>query len=141
MDKKTDAPVFSVNFNEVPMTNSNTSPNNSQLWENSFLKKHLESKSFSHVPLRKAIMSFFSENPSELSALLQSRTLFYWLSNTRFCSKCGAKNQATKGGTVLQCSKCNIQHFPKIEPASIMLIHNRENNAAILGRQAAWEPG
>jgi NAD+ diphosphatase len=47
-----------------------------------------------------------------------------------------------EAGHVRRCTNaaCDAQHFPRTDPAVIMLVHDR-NERCLLGRQAAWPQG
>jgi NAD+ diphosphatase len=40
---------------------------------------------------------------------------------------------------VRHCPECDYQSFPRLDPAIIVLVH--DGKAALLGRQASWQPG
>ncbi len=77
----------------------------------------------------------------EAGIMGQARMFLHWHARTRFCSICGGRNTAAEGGAVRLCTACKAQHFPKIEPAVIMLLVDREKDRCLLGRQASWAPG
>ena len=53
-----------------------------------------------------------------------ARSLVFWHGRHRFCANCGAATVAAEGGHVRQCTNpaCNSQHFPRTDPAVIMLV-------------------
>lgn len=65
-----------------------------------------------------------------------------WLTRTRFCPRCGAALVPELAGHVLRCTACKREHFPRIEPAVIMLITHGEPGAAdekcLLGSGHTW---
>lgn len=67
-----------------------------------------------------------------------------WLSRTRFCARCGGALEPELSGHVLRCTSCSREHFPRIEPAVIMLITDGEPGAAeercLLGSGLKWGP-
>lgn len=75
------------------------------------------------------------------SILAYARAMAYWHQRHRFCGACGAPTESRQAGHVRVCtrSECGIQHFPRTDPAVIMLIH--DGDRIILGRQAVWPPG
>jgi NAD+ diphosphatase len=80
--------------------------------------------------------------PADEAGLLgYARALISWRSGHRFCGRCGAKTEPTKGGHVLVCGNpgCRREQFPRIDPAIIVLVSDGER--ALLGRQASWPPG
>ena len=56
--------------------------------------------------------------------LAYARGLAHWHSRHGFCANCGAATVAAEGGHVRQCTNpaCNSQHFPRTDPAVIMLV-------------------
>ncbi|MBV8521923.1 MAG: NAD(+) diphosphatase [Acetobacteraceae bacterium] len=60
--------------------------------------------------------------PEEASVLAHARGLMYWRQRSRFCNNCGAPCEPTAAGHVLVCTQCNAQHFPRTDPAVIMLV-------------------
>ncbi|CAA9350334.1 MAG: NADH pyrophosphatase, decaps 5'-NAD modified RNA [uncultured Nocardioidaceae bacterium] len=62
-----------------------------------------------------------------------------WHRTHRFCPRCGAILEVGAGGHVLECTGCGRDHFPRTDPAVIMLVTDGER--ALLGRQASWPPG
>ncbi|WP_300681955.1 NAD(+) diphosphatase [Nocardioides sp.] len=67
-----------------------------------------------------------------------------WLAATRFCSRCGGPLVLQSSGHVLVCSDGH-QHFPRTDPAVIMLITHGEpgspEEACLLGRKGEWPVG
>lgn len=56
------------------------------------------------------------------------------------CSRCGAATDAAQAGHVRVCPACGATHFPRTDPAVIMLVTDAEDRA-LLGHQAAWPAG
>jgi NAD+ diphosphatase len=77
----------------------------------------------------------------EGSLLAYARGLTWWHSRTRFCGVCGAPTASAEAGHVRRCTnlECNASHFPRTDPAVIMLVH--DGDRALLGRQKVWVPG
>lgn len=63
-----------------------------------------------------------------------------WHSTHRFCSACGAPTRSVEAGHQRYCDNCGTPHFPRTDPAVIMLITDGQDRA-LLGRQAAWPQG
>jgi NAD+ diphosphatase len=70
-----------------------------------------------------------------------ARGLMFWHGRTRFCSACGSRTESVHGGHVRRCAnpECGIDHFPRTDPAVIVLVTHGE--ACLLGRQRAWPAG
>ena len=73
--------------------------------------------------------------------LAYARGISYWHGRHRFCGVCGSATRSEDGGHVRRCTSpsCNVQHFPRTDPAVIMLVHDGER--CLLGRQRAWPAG
>ena len=68
----------------------------------------------------------------DATLLATARAMLHWRSQTKFCSVCGHPNRPIRGGYVMQCTQCNTQHFPRTDPAVIMLV--TRNNKLLLGQ-------
>ena len=75
------------------------------------------------------------------SILAYARGLMHWHRRHRFCGRCGAPTESRKGGHLRVCSRasCGLEHFPRTDPAVIMLVHDDES--CVLGRRPGWPPG
>jgi NAD+ diphosphatase len=60
--------------------------------------------------------------PGEASVLAHARGLMHWRTRHRFCGICGAACAPRSAGHVMICTGCNTQHFPRTDPAVIMLV-------------------
>ena len=60
--------------------------------------------------------------PGEASVLAHARGLMHWRTRHRFCGACGALCAPRSAGHVMVCAACNSQHFPRTDPAVIMLV-------------------
>ncbi len=80
--------------------------------------------------------------PRDDGALLAyARGLIHWHSRHRFCGVCGHGTVSEQAGHQRRCRnpECAAVHFPRTDPAVIMLIH--DGDRIILGRQSQWPPG
>jgi NAD+ diphosphatase len=80
--------------------------------------------------------------PRQEGALLAyARGIAYWHERHRFCGLCGAPTLSAEGGHVRRCSNaaCATSHFPRTDPAVIMLVHDGER--CLLGRKPGWPTG
>jgi NAD+ diphosphatase len=55
------------------------------------------------------------------------------------CSRCGAATDVARGGSVRRCPEDGSEHFPRTDPAVIVLVS--DGKRALLGRQAVWPAG
>lgn len=70
--------------------------------------------------------------------LAYARGLCHWHSRHGFCGVCGAPTKSTAGGHVRVCTNpsCATEHFPRTDPAVIMLI--TDGDRCLLGHHARW---
>ena len=71
--------------------------------------------------------------------LVHAVGLANWHAVHTHCPRCGAPTRSTRGGSVRQCEADGSQHFPRTDPAVIMLVTDG-GDRAVLGRQAVWPP-
>jgi len=80
--------------------------------------------------------------PADQAGLLgYARAMLHWQRMHRHCGRCGARTEPGRAGHVLVCTNpaCRHEHFPRIDPAIIVLI--TDGPRVLLGRQASWPPG
>ena len=80
--------------------------------------------------------------PRQEGALLAyARGIAYWHERHRYCGVCGAPTRSEEGGHVRRCTDaaCGTTHFPRTDPAVIMLVHDGER--CLLGRKPEWPKG
>jgi NAD+ diphosphatase len=78
--------------------------------------------------------------PDDQGLAVQAQALAEWHRGHRHCGRCGGVLRRTAGGYVSVCAECGRQHFPRTDPAVIMLVID-EQDRALLGRQPAWPSG
>ena len=73
--------------------------------------------------------------------LAYARGILHWHGRHRFCGVCGSPTRSEEGGHVRRCvaAECNAAHFPRTDPAVIMLV--TDGDRALLGRQKVWAKG
>ena len=76
----------------------------------------------------------------DAGAMTTAVALANWHANHPVCSKCGEVSVPRHAGWVRQCQSCNAQHFPRTDPAVIMLVVD-DADRALLGRQRMWPDG
>jgi NAD+ diphosphatase len=82
------------------------------------------------IPLLPAEMGSFADlrqvagllPPGEASVLAHARGLMHWRTKHRFCGVCGGVCEPRSAGHAMSCTACNTQHFPRTDPAVIMLV-------------------
>ena len=89
------------------------------------------------------------KNLRDVGALLTDRdaglmvhgvALANWHATHRHCPRCGAPTRAAKGGAVRRCDDDGSEHFPRTDPAMIVLVTDGHDRC-VLGRQPIWPPG
>jgi NAD+ diphosphatase len=75
----------------------------------------------------------------EAAILAYARGLVHWQSRTRFCGVCGSPCVARQGGHVMHCTGCGTDHFPRSDPAVIMLVLREDR--ALLGHAPRFPEG
>ena len=77
--------------------------------------------------------------PHEAGLAAYLVALLNWHRRHRFCPACGAALLVTDAGFSRTCAGCSAQHFPRTDPAIIVLVEH--DGRALLGRQTGWPPG
>jgi NAD+ diphosphatase len=70
--------------------------------------------------------------------LAYARALSHWHGRHRFCGVCGAPTVVIAAGHVRKCTNadCATEHFPRTDPAVIMLVH--DGDRCLLGHHVRW---
>lgn len=76
----------------------------------------------------------------EAALLAEAAALERWHARHPFCPRCGAPTTAALGGHVRICTADGSEHYPRTDPAVIMLVLDDEGRA-LLGHQPSWPPG
>jgi NAD+ diphosphatase len=85
----------------------------------------------------------------ELGAVLNDREagiavnlvgLANWHAINTHCSNCGEHTVVTNAGHVRECPNCGMHHFPRSDPAIIVLVTD-DQDRALLGRNENWPEG
>ena len=76
----------------------------------------------------------------EITMAMQATSLINWHETHQCCSRCGAKTIVVSQGWVRQCEVDGAQHFPRTDPAVIVLVTDSQNRL-LLGRQKVWAEG
>ncbi|CAL9518327.1 NADH pyrophosphatase [Streptomyces sp. enrichment culture] len=87
--------------------------------------------------LREAGM-LLSERDAQL--MVHAVALENWQRMHRFCSRCGERTVIAAAGHIRRCPACGGEHYPRTDPAVIMLVTDPEDRA-LLGRQVHWPKG
>ncbi|MFD7920197.1 NAD(+) diphosphatase [Streptomyces sp. NPDC059740] len=76
----------------------------------------------------------------DASLLVHAVALENWQRLHRFCSRCGERTVIAAAGHIRRCPACGAEHYPRTDPAVIMLVTD-EKDRALLGRQVHWPEG
>ncbi|MER6911562.1 NAD(+) diphosphatase [Streptomyces sp. NPDC000594] len=79
-------------------------------------------------------------SPRDAGLLVHAVALENWQRLHRFCSRCGDRTVIAAAGHVRRCQACGAEHYPRTDPAVIMLVTD-EDDRALLGRQVHWPEG
>jgi NAD+ diphosphatase len=60
--------------------------------------------------------------PADAALVAHARALLYWRTRHMFCGLCGGVCEARSAGHVMACTQCGTHHFPRTDPAVIMLV-------------------
>lgn len=63
-----------------------------------------------------------------------------WHLTHQRCPRCGAQTRSVAGGSVRRCPADASEHFPRVDPAVIMLVHDG-GDRVVLGRGPSWPAG
>ena len=83
-------------------------------------------------------------DPRDASLAVESVGLAQWHRTHGFCARCGTATDVIKAGHARLCPNCRTEHFPRTDPAVIMLINDGapgDEQRALLGRQTKWPEG
>ncbi len=72
----------------------------------------------------------------DLAILSQAKALIDWHQRHGFCPRCGAATVIAEAGYRRDCPRCSAQHFPRTDPAVIMLATH--GDACLLARNTNW---
>jgi NAD+ diphosphatase len=67
----------------------------------------------------------------EAAVLAHARAMMHWRARHRFCGVCGHPCEPRSAGHIMRCTHCGAEHFPRTDPAVIMLVVRGER--ALLG--------
>lgn len=63
-----------------------------------------------------------------------------WHASHRFCARCGTVTSASAAGDLRRCPSCAAEHYPRTDPAIIVLVHD-DADRCLLGHNAQWPAG
>ncbi|TDV34895.1 NAD(+) diphosphatase [Actinophytocola oryzae] len=77
----------------------------------------------------------------EAATLAYARGMLHWARNQRFCGACGGRTAVEQAGHMRRCQGCGKLHFPRIEPAVIMLVEAPDRQRCLLARHRGAAAG
>ncbi|MDQ6925999.1 MAG: NUDIX domain-containing protein, partial [Candidatus Eremiobacteraeota bacterium] len=81
---------------------------------------------------------------TDAALVAYARAMVWWHSRHGFCGVCGTPTVVEEAGHVRACPNCGARHFPRTDPAVIVLITHRvegattRDEACLLGNQPGW---
>ena len=81
----------------------------------------------------------FSDMDDQFILAGKANQIIEWSSSHKYCGSCGKRTVPAKGQRVLNCSECQIQYFPRINPCVIVLI--TRGSEILLARNARFRTG
>lgn len=78
-------------------------------------------------------------HPEELAIYGGARSLVDWHARHGFCAVCGGTTVIAKAGWSRICPHCDAEHFPRVDPVTIMLAEY--DGRVLVGRQRRFPPG
>ena len=79
-------------------------------------------------------------DPLQGSLLVHALGLANWHRTHPHCARCGQRTVSEQAGHLRRCRDCGGQHFPRTDPAVIMLITDAQDRA-LLGHSPHWPEG
>ncbi|MBV9593279.1 MAG: NAD(+) diphosphatase [Actinobacteria bacterium] len=76
----------------------------------------------------------------DLDLLVTAVALVQWHLRHTHCPRCGAPTEVRQAGWTRVCSRDSSQHFPRTDPAVIMVVHDGPDRC-LLGRGTQWAAG
>lgn len=72
--------------------------------------------------------------------LVYAVALEAWHQTHEYCPRCGTRTEVKGGGHIRVCPQDGSQHFPRVDPAVIMLVRD-EDDRCLLARGPQWPEG
>lgn len=73
----------------------------------------------------------------EAGVVVHAVALERWHATHQHCPRCGTPTEVVHGGSQRDCPADGSSHFPRVDPAVIMLVY-ADDGRCVLGRQAVW---
>lgn len=98
-------------------------------------QRHQDGEPYANPNLWAALSSLSAD---ELAVYGAARALKDWHNRHGFCARCGHETRMAKGGWQRSCTQCGAEHFPRVDPVTIMLAEH--DGKLLLGRQPRFPP-
>lgn len=92
------------------------------------------------LSLRELIVMAGESGDVEVAELVRAVGVLNWHEAHHWCPMCGARTELEDAGWMRRCVREGSKHFPRVDPAVIMLVENVRGHA-LLGRQSRWPTG
>ena len=111
-------------------------------FDRAYFAAHVENQSDAPMQADWKSLREVGRSLSDIDAglLVTAVALDNWRAATRCCAKCGGELVSQHGGWSLRCMTDEVDHFPRTEPAVIVLVRDQDDRA-LLGRHINWPPG
>lgn len=81
----------------------------------------------------------YAETAARAELAMVGVALANWHVTARFCGRCGSRTRITSEGWSRTCTGCEVEHFPRTDPAVIMAVISPQDEL-LLGNSAKWGP-
>ena len=92
------------------------------------------------LALRELIVLAGDQPDGPVAGLVRAVGVLNWHEFHHWCPNCGAKTELEDAGWMRRCMRDGSKHFPRVDPAVIMLVED-DAGRALLGRQSRWPTG
>ena len=75
---------------------------------------------------------------AEAGLLTTAFALAAWHASHTHCPQCGTPTEVVHAGWSTRCPRDRSEHFPRTDPAVIVLVRSPSGERAVLGRQPSW---
>jgi NAD+ diphosphatase len=119
----------------IPLTDGATTVTACALKETNFDDPEI-SGAWKAIPMRQAVHlmtgGVMAQGKGKIGAILRAFHIAQWRNESRFCGSCGhANTDAVTGELARQCPSCGRLEFPRIAPAVITLVTDKNGNALL----------
>ena len=93
-----------------------------------------------HVRQLLSMHSVDGKNSEKIGKIIRACHISQWRQESVFCGTCGSKNNDVQNGEHRLCPNCGRMEFPRICPAVIVLITDKDNRI-LLAHNRRFKPG